>query len=101
MQPHSRWALSADGTSALPATGGLFQMPTTFWAKRRRAAVVSRHTLGLDNRSLPLASLLFRKHRALPKKSVYQSARRTNDSSPAVHCWEKELKDVLVREADG
>ena len=31
---------------------------------------------------------------ALRKKSVYQSAKRTNDSSPAVHCWEKEQKDV-------
>jgi len=31
---------------------------------------------------------------ALRKKSVYQSAKRTNDGSPAVHCWEKELKDV-------
>ena len=24
------------------------------------------------------------------QKVVYQSAKRTNDSSPAVHCWEKE-----------
>jgi hypothetical protein len=32
--------------------------------------------------------------RALPKKSVYQSAKRTNDSSPAVYCWDKELQDL-------
>src|SRR5207247_9870840 len=31
---------------------------------------------------------------ALRKKSVYQSAKRTNDSSPAVHCWQKAQKDV-------
>jgi hypothetical protein len=26
---------------------------------------------------------------ALPKKLFYQSAKRTNDNSPAVHCWGK------------
>ena len=29
---------------------------------------------------------------AFYKRLVYQSAKRTNESSPAVYCWDKELK---------
>src|SRR5258705_291095 len=32
--------------------------------------------------------------------AIYQSAERTNDNSPAVHCWDKESGGFLVREAD-
>ena len=31
---------------------------------------------------------------ALRKKEVYQSAKRTDDRSPAVYCWDKELRDL-------
>jgi hypothetical protein len=30
----------------------------------------------------------------LAQMLVYQSAKRTNDSSPAVYCWDPELKDL-------
>ena len=32
---------------------------------------------------------------------VSQSAKRTDDSSPAVHCWDKKSEGFVVREADG
>ena len=47
-------------------------------------------------------AMQFRVQTALPESS-YQSAERTNDSGPAVYCWEKSLKNVesVKRTAEG